>query len=223
MSFIAVAAGVGVVGAVYKGIQGGKQQRMANAIHPNDPVYQQSPYAANQLAAVSNAYNGRMGGASYAENNIDSNQANSAAGVERNSSNGFQNLAVLSGLQGNTNTANLDLAAKEANNKQALLGELGQANQGMTSEADKIYNDQLRNYNNSLNAKNALQSAAWKNQSNMVSDIGTSLIGGAGAINKMIGGGANSTGYSAPQASGPYNPAMYGSTGNIDPNYNPFT
>src|ERR1035441_5957626 len=136
MSFIAVAAGVGVVGAVYKGIQGGKQQRMANAITPVNANYTSSPYAANQLATVSNAYNGLMPGAVNAENGIDSNQANSAAGVERNSSNGFQNLAVLSGLQGNTNTANLDLAEKEANNKQALLGELGQANQGMISEAD---------------------------------------------------------------------------------------
>lgn len=204
------------LGGLFKGIQGRKQQRMANAIHPQDVNYTTSQYAQNQLGAVNQAYNGRMAGAAHAEQNIGANEANSFGGVERNATSGSQALAVLAGLNGQTNQAYGDLASKEAQNHQSLLGELGMANAAMTNESDKIYNDHLRKYNNDLNAKNSLQQAAWKNKGNMISDFGDAITGLAG-----IGGGGsgmnNSTGYSAPQAANSMVPAMQNSTGYINP------
>ena len=227
MSFISVAgAGASLIGGIFKGSQARKQQRMANRIHPIDTTYQSSPYAANQLASVNQAYNGRMAGASNAEQNIQGNFADSMAGVGRNSTNSSQSLAMLAGLQGNSNQAFSNLASSEAQNKQQLLGQLGMANQGMTAEGDKVYNDQLRKYNNDVNAKNALQGASWRNKGAAVSDIGDSLIGGAaagmfggGGIGGLFGGGGNVP--SMAQADpGNYGAPPIQNSGYIDPNYN---
>lgn len=207
-----------MLGGIFKGIQGGKQQRMANKIHPQDVTYTESQYAKNQLGAVNQAYNSRSAGAANAEENIGFNQANSFAGVERNATSGSQALAVLAGLQGQSNQAYTDLASKEAQSHQALLGELGMANSAMTNENDKIYNDKLRKYNNDLNAKNALQNAAWKNKGAMVDDLITSHFGGGGDASGGGNGGLNPfTTADTGQGSYSMTPGMTSSTGYINP------
>jgi hypothetical protein len=183
-----------LIGGIFKGIQGHKQQKMADAIHPVNAVYNVSPYAQNQLATVKNMMNGRMAGASNEEQNIQGNFANSMGGVDRNSTSGAQSLAMLAGLQGNANQAFNQLGQQEAMNKQNMLGYLSSANQGMTDENGKVYQDQLRNYNNDLNAKNALQNAAWNNKGGAVGSYSNALIGAGnmaqnGAFNGMFGGG----------------------------------
>ena len=179
-----------LIGGIFKGIQGHKQQKMANAIHPVNAVYQKSPYAQNQLSTVQQMMNGRMAGASNEEQNIAGNFANSMAGVDRNSTNSSQSLAMLAGLQGNTNNAYSQLAQQEAMNKQNMLGYLSSANQGMTQENMNVYQDQLRNYNNDLAAKNALQNAAWNNKGGMVDSFSNALVSaGNMAQNGAFGGG----------------------------------
>lgn len=190
----AASAAASLIGGIFKGIQGHKQQKMADAIHPVNAVYKVSPYAKNQLSTVQQMMNGRMAGASNEEQNIAGNFANSMAGVERNSTNGSQSLAMLAGLQGNANQAYNQLGTQEAMNKQNMLGYLSSANQGMTQENQNVYNDQLRNYNNDLNAKNALQSAAWTNKGGMIDSFSNALVGGGnmaqnGAFNGIFGGG----------------------------------
>lgn len=186
---MAIAAGAQLIGGIFKGIQGRKQQKMANAIKPVNAVYKESPYAQNQLSAVQQMMGGRMAGAGAAEQNIMGNMANSMAGVSRNSTNSSQSLAMLAGLQGNTNQAFSDLQTKENMNAQSLLGQLGYANQGMTREKQMVYEDQLRNYNNDMQAKNALQGAAWQNKGGMVSDFQNAAIGAASATGGGGGGG----------------------------------
>lgn len=230
--FLAAAGALSsVIGSIFKGSQAKKQQRMADKIHPINAVYNTSPYAENQLSTVQQMMNGRMAGAGSEEQNIQGNFANSMAGVNRNSTNGSQSLAMLAGLQGNTNQAFSDLQTKENMNKQSLLGQLAYANQGMTQEGDKMYNDKLRNYNNDMNAKNALQNASWQNKGSMWSGIGNALIGGAnvasqGGFKGIFGGGGSGSGLSnstqAMQGSGIPNYGMgYGTPnggGYIDPN-----
>ena len=184
------------IGAIFKGIQARKQQRMADAIHPVNAVYNSSPYAKNQLDTVRQMMNGRMAGAAQEQNNIYGNFANSMAGVERNSTSGAQSLAMLAGLQGNADNAFSQLQQKEAMNGQNMLGYLSSANQDMTQEAQKVYNDKIRNYYDDLNAKNALQSAAWQNKGAMWDGIQNSVIGAgsmaqSGAFNGLFGGGGN--------------------------------
>jgi hypothetical protein len=205
-----------LIGGIFKGIQGGKQQKMANAIHPVNAVYNTSPYAQNQLNTVQQMMNGRMAGASNEEQNVQGNFANSMGSVDRNSTSGSQALAMLGGLQGNTNQAFSQLGQQEAQNKQGLLGYLNAANQGMTDEHDKVYNDQLRNYNNDLNAKNALQNAAWNNKGFSNALVGAGNMAQNGAFNGG-GGGGNPTamvqGNAMPQignyAQGQMNGGMY--------------
>ena len=188
MAWASVAAiGSSLLGGVGNMLMGGKQSRMANSIHPVNAVYNSSPYAANQLSSVRNAMNGRMAGAANAENNIDANQANSFQGAERNATSGSQALSVLAGLQGNTNQAFQGLQDREGQNQNNLLGQLGQANQGMTDENGKVYNDQLRNYNNDLQAKNALTNAAVQNRNAIWSSLGNAAIYGA----SKLGNGGN--------------------------------
>ena len=178
--FLAAAGALSsIVGSIFKGSQARKQQRMADAIHPVNAVYKVSPFAKNQLSTVQQMMNGRMAGAGSEEQNIQSNFANSMGSVDRNSTSGAQSLAMLGGLQGNANQAFSQLQQKEAMNSQNFLSQLAAANQGMTNENVNVYNDQLRNYNNDLNAKNALQSAAWQNKGAMWDGISNALIGGA--------------------------------------------
>jgi hypothetical protein len=91
---------------------------------------------------------------------------------------------------------------------------------GMTDEHDKVYNDQLRNYNNDLNAKNALQNAAWNNKGGAVDSFSNALVGaGNMAQNGAFGGGGGGNptamvqGNSIPQvpnyAQGQLNGGMY--------------
>lgn len=180
-----------LIGGIFKGIQGHKQQKMANAIHPVNAVYHVSPYAQNQLSTVQQMMNGRMAGAGAEEQNIQGNFANSMGGVQRNSTSGAQSLAMLAGLNGNANQAYSQLGQQEAMNKQNMLGYLSSANQGMTDENQKVYNDQLRNYNNDLQAKNALQNAAWNNKGGMIDSFQNALVqaGNMGQNGAFSGGG----------------------------------
>lgn len=185
-----------LIGGIFKGIQGHKQQKMADAIHPVNAVYHVSPYAQNQLATVKNMMNGRMAGAANEEQNIQGNFANSMGGVDRNATSGAQSLAMLAGLNGNANQAYNQLGQQEAMNKQNMLSQLFYANQGMTDENNKVYQDQLRNYNNDLNAKNALQNAAWNNKGGAVDSFSNALVQGGnmaqnGDFNGMFRGGGN--------------------------------
>lgn len=236
--FIAAAGAIGsLIGSIFKGSQAKKQQRMADAIHPVNAVYKTSPYAENQLATVQQLMNGRMAGAGAEEQNIQGNFANSMAGVNRNSTNSSQSLAMLAGLQGNTNQAFSDLQNKESMNKQNMLGYLSSANQGMTMEGNKVYNDVLRNYNNDMQAKNALQNASWQNKGAMWSGIGNTLISAGQAASQIFNKDGDSGGSSGDggglsnqtqlmQGSGIPNYGMGYGTPNggsyIDPNmYNP--
>jgi hypothetical protein len=184
-----------LIGGIFKGIQGHKQQKMANAIHPVNAVYHVSPYAQNQLSTVQQMMNGRMAGASNEEQNIYGNMANSIGAADRNSTSGAQSLAMLAGLQGNTNQAFSQLGQQEAMNKQNMLGQLYYANQGMTQENQNVYFDQLRNYNNDLNSKNALQNAAWNNKGGMIDSFQNALVqaGNMGQNGAFSGGGGGSS------------------------------
>lgn len=229
--FLAAAGTLGgLIGGIFKGSQGRKQQRMADAIHPVDANYETSPYAQNQLSTVQQMMNGRMAGAGAEEQNIQGNFANAMSGVNRNATNGAQSLAMLAGLQGNTNRAFSDLQTKENMNKQSLLGQLAYANQGMTAEGDKVYGDKLRKFNNDMNAKNALQSAAWQNKGAFWNGLSNALVGVGnmaeqGAFNKNGGGnGGSMGGQSAPYAQlspdqqvGAYNPPALSGGSYINP------
>jgi hypothetical protein len=141
-----------------------KQKKQAALIHPDRMMYQTSPFALENKALAQNAYNGRMAGAASAESNIQQAQANAFGNASRNASSGSQLLAMGAALQGQSDNSYANLAGREAQNKQAMLGQLMGANQGLIGEGDKVYNDKLLKYNEDTDAKNALLSSSIQNK-----------------------------------------------------------
>ncbi len=158
------------ISAIAKIGLGIKQNRMANKIKPVRTDYQVSPYAKNQLGLANQLFNGRMAGASNMEQNILASQGNMMASVGRNATDGSQALSMAAAAQGQTDQSMAGLGMAEAQNKIAMLGNLNQANQGMTMELDKVYQDKLSRYQEDVQAKNALRNAAWQNFGGAMSD-----------------------------------------------------
>ena len=171
LPLFALAAGAS---ALYKGIKGAQQNRFANKIKVPEASYETSPYAAKILGEANMLKNARMPGAQNAEQNIMGNQANAYGNVERNATSGSQALAMLAGIQGNTNQAFNTLGQQEGNFSLSALGNWNQANQGMTYEHEKLFQDALRKRQEAIAQKNALRGAGTQNIGNAMNEA-TSL------------------------------------------------
>lgn len=180
--------GAGLVGGILGGIadvgkiiEGFSQNHEANQINPVYHPYEISPYAKAQLGLAQQLFNGRMFGASALEQNIANSQANYMANVGRNATDSSQALALGALSQGQTNNAYNDLQIKEAQNKYDLLGNLNTAEQGMTAELDKQYQDMLQKYMIDTQQKAALKNSAFNNIFSGFGDISGGLIMGGDA------------------------------------------
>lgn len=200
-------------GAIYKGIQGIRQNKMAKKIRPQQTTYETSPYAQANLGLAQQLYGGRMPGATAQEQNIMAGQANALSGINRNATSSAQALALAAGVQGGTNQAFANLGQQEAQSKFQTAGMLNQANQGMIGEGNKIYNDQLRKYQEDVAAKAALRNAGMNNISGAFADM-------AGAAQSLGGafGGQNQSGGSQPGYSPYTNIPGMAPMGNSQPN-----
>lgn len=163
-----VAAGIG---GLFKMFKGGKQNRMANKIVVPDATYKTSPYAQNILAEAQRLRNSQMPGTAAAGQNIMGNQANAVSSIQRNSSSGSQALAMLGAVQGNTNNAFQDLTKQQNLYSMSMLNNLNNANQGMTDELDKEFQDKVRKQQMAMNEKNALRGAATANTGGGMNDL----------------------------------------------------
>lgn len=177
--------GAGLIGGILGGltdvgkiIAGFSQNHQANQINPVYKPYEISPYAKAQLGLVQQLFNGRMFGANTLEQNIANSQANYMANVGRNATDSSQALALGVLAQAETNNAYNDLQIKEAQNKYDLLGNLNAAEQGMTAELDKQYQDMLQKYIIDTQQKAALKNSAFNNIFSGFGDISAGLIQG---------------------------------------------
>ena len=178
-----------------------KQEKLANAINPQDVTYQTNPYAKQSLGAVQNLMNGRMVGAGSAERNIAASQANQLANVSRNATDASTALALGAAAQGQANDAYENLQAKEGQQKYGLLDNLQAAYKTMIGEGDKVYQDQLRKYQNDVQAKAALRNASWQNYAGFGNDLTSAALTAAT-------GGLSSLGGFAKKAASPPPPNM---------------
>jgi len=186
----AIMGGIALAGAIVKGVQAAKQNSLANGINPNDPTYEVSPYAKANLGLANSLYNGRMAGATDLERNIQGNQATTLGSINRNATSSSQALALAGAAQGQTNAALSGLQTTEAQNKYALAGQVANANRDMVNEEGKVYQDQLRKYQQDVQAKAALRQAAANNMSGLFGDL-TSGAMIAGSMGAFGGGGGN--------------------------------
>lgn len=163
-----IAAGAG---AIIKGIKAHHQNKLADQVVVPDATYTKSPYAENTLAMAKQMFNSQMPGEETAIENIKGNQANTQAGVERNSGSGAQSLALLAAGQGITDNAFNNLQEKEGTYKAQEFNNVANANQGMTAEGDKVYQDMVRKQMLAIQEKNALRGAANANAGGAMNDI----------------------------------------------------
>lgn len=194
MSGVAVGAiglGVGLIGGIGKLIGSGSANKKLSQLIGQEPTYTANPIAAQRLALAQNLLNARMPGASYAESNIYGNQANQEANIQRNATSGSQALAMGAATQAGTNKAFTDLGAKEAEDYQRRYANLSSAEQGQIQEGDKVYQDQIRRFQDLAQIRgqqNANTQNAWSSISN--AGFGVASFGLSGGIGRLFGGQA---------------------------------
>lgn len=174
-----IGAGLGAIGSIGKMIFGGRQRREARKINPVWQQYQASPFAKQQLGIAQQLFNGRMGGAAQLENNILTNQANYNANLQRNATDSSQLLALGAAGQGQTNNAFQNLQIQEAQNKQAMLGNLNNAYGTMIQEGDKVNQSINQKYQMDMAQKQALLGGGAQNIFGGLGDLASlGIMGG---------------------------------------------
>lgn len=157
---------LGGLSAGFKLFSGLSQRSAANKIKVPEVKYNPSPYARDTLNIAKNLYGGRMPGAANAEANILSNNAATGAAIGRNANDSSQALALLTAARGNTDQALAGLANQDSMFKLNAANLVASANQGMTGELDKVYNDSVRARNEAIKAKSDLNQSYLTNVGN---------------------------------------------------------
>jgi hypothetical protein len=212
-------AGLGTIGAIGGMINdfttAGKLNGMAKAINPVDPTYTPSQYAKDRLSLAQNLLNARMPGASNMQANIQSNQATQTNNITKTATSSAEALTSDANAQGQTNQAVANLGTQEQQDYYNREGNLQNAQQGMVAEGDKVYQDQLRDYQEKMNLKNAYMGAAMQDKSAAWSSLSSTGMGAASmasAFNNMGTGGSSSmSSFQAPAAT--YNPGLASTAG----------
>ena len=184
----------GLVGGIGKIIGRGKANRQLEQLLKQDPRYQINPLAQQRLGLAQTLLNARQPGAATAERNIYSNEANQLAFLNRNATDASQALALAGSIAGQTNQAFENLGMQEAQDYQRRYGNLTEAQQGMISEGDKQYQDQIRRYQDLLSIRGA-QNENRQNTWGDIANFGFGLIdfGMSGGFGGRGGRGTGST------------------------------
>jgi hypothetical protein len=152
-------------------ITAGKQNKLAKGIHPVEQTYSEDPTITGLYSEGKNLYQGRMAGATAAEQGISNDEANATAFGERNATDASQLLSYGAGVYGQGNDARINLAVKEAQDKQGRFGIYSNVSQLLNEEHNKVFQDKLRKYYDDLNYKRALEGAAMQNKASFFQGI----------------------------------------------------
>ena len=181
--------GLGTVGTFFSIVAGMKWDKEMSKLKEKDPQYTSSPYAAHTLGLAQTLLNARMGGAAARERNIYGAGANAMGNINRNVTDSSQALALGAGIQGQQGAQFGDLALQEGQDFNQKVGNLNQANQGMTQEHKDLFDDSVRRWQDQVNIITA-QYKARKQGGKDISDYGA-MMGSAigGAVGGTGGGG----------------------------------
>jgi hypothetical protein len=177
-----IGAGIGAIGAIGGMFSRGKANRELKKLQKENVSYKANPLAAERLSLAQSMLNARMPGASYLEQNIFSNQANQMAQVNQNATDSSQALALAAAGQGQTNQALANLGLTEAQDYQRRYGNLVNAQDTQIQEGDKVFADQVRQFQDKVQfagARAANNAANWQSISNI----------GQGVMNMGLAGG----------------------------------
>lgn len=175
-----VGGAMGTVGGIFSSIAGMKWDKEMSKLKEKDPRYTSSPYAAKTLGLAQTLLNSRMAGASAREKNIYGAGANAMGNINRNATDASQALAMGAAIQGQQNDAFGGLQMQEGQDYMNKLGNLNQANQGMTAEHDKLFDDEVRRWQDQVNiitAQYKARQAGGQSFTNMGGAAQSSLSG----------------------------------------------
>lgn len=207
-----IGGAVGLIGGVASIFGASNANSQLEALLKKDPKYAANPIASQRLGLASTLLNARSPGAAYAEQNIYGNQANQQANIERNATDSSQALALGAASQGATNKEFGDLSNQETQDYQRRYSNMVGAQQGEIQEGDKVYQDQIRRFNDLAQIRgmqNQNTQNAWGSLSNLgFGAMNFGLAGGFGRGSNNGGGGSVSPSYG-----GAYQPNAYGTGG----------
>lgn len=176
--------GIGLVGGIGSIFGTRKSNRDLQNLMGQDPSYKANPIAGQRLGLAQTLLNARMPGAAAAERNIYGAQANTMANVNRNATDSSQALALAAAGQGQANQAFGNLETQEAQDYQRRYGNLVGAQEGQIQEGDKVYQDQVRRFQDMAQIK-GMQAQNRQSMWNSISNFGF------GAMNLGMAGGMN--------------------------------
>ncbi len=212
----AAGLGLGIIGGIGSIFGNRRANRELEKLIGQNPAYKSNPIAAQRMALAQQLLNARQPGAAAAERNIYGAQANSLANIQRNATDSSQALALAAGTQGQTNQAFGDLAQQEAQGYQQRYQNLAGAQQGMIQEGDKVYQDQVRRYQDLAairGAQNQNRQNSWQTVSNFGGGLmNFGLASEQGLANLMSGGMFGGSGGAGAGRGGSSGGGMYGMT-----------
>ena len=142
---------MGTVGGIFSAIAGIKADKKLSSLIKEDPKYTISPYAQNTLGLANTLLNARMAGATARERNLYGTQAAAIGNINRNATDSAQAIAAAAGAQGQTNAGFDNLQQMENQDYYNKLGNLNQANAGMTQEHQNLFDDNVRRWQDQVN------------------------------------------------------------------------
>jgi len=155
-----------------------KQAKLANAIKPVDPSYEQNAKANEAVAGARMEVNARMAGAGQMGRNIKQAQANNNAVVQRNATSGAQALALSAASEGQAMQSAANLQTAEEQNTQVRKQRF---NGMLISQGDKEFNDKVRKFRQDQDAKDRLMGSSIQNQGGILDDLGSAGASIAGS------------------------------------------
>lgn len=183
--------GIGLIGGIGSLFGARRANRRLEQLIKQNPTYTANPLAQQRLGLAQTLLNARMPGAAAAERNIYQSQANLMGQANRNATDASQALAIAAAGQGQANQAFGNLAQQEAGDYQRRYGNLVGAQEGVIQEGDKVYQDQVRRYQDLAairGAQNQNTQGAWNSLSQL--GFGAASLGMAGGFGNMGGGGS---------------------------------
>ncbi len=192
----------GILGSIGAGIGALSDRKEAKKINPVYKPYEVSPFAKERLGLARQMFGGKSSAVKMAEADISRNQAAGMYGAERAASDGSQLLAAGAMGQAQADNSTAQLAGMQEQYRLQGLSNLTGAQDAMTQELDKVYQDNLQKYMTDLNMKMAYRNAARQGFTNMMggmmNTIGSGALGGFGPevqalFGKKSGGGMGSS------------------------------
>ena len=191
----AAAAAMGIAKGVGALVGAAKDRKESKKIKPVYKPYEVSPYAKNTLGLAKQMLGAKSAAVTQAEANINQNFANQMGAAEQGATDSSQLLAMGAAGQAQSNQAALQLTPMQQQFQLQQQQNVMQANQGMTAELDKVYQDAMQKYMIDQQLKMGYRNSARKGfdsgMSALSSTLASAAVGGYGDLGKLFKGPGN--------------------------------